>query len=115
MYKLIYQFSSFKFSCNLMQWWDKIFLSVNPRSIEILSALVGLLIPHTGGLPVAQPVLRRTVVFLLGTLFLIAVVACTYLTTERFLLMLIILYVRTLCLTTHQPFFSYYVFHLITP
>ena len=98
-----------------MQWWDKIFLSVNPRSIEILSALVGLLIPHTGGLPVAQPVLRRTVVFLLGTLFLIAVVACTYLTTERFLLMLIILYVRTLCLTTHQPFFSYYVFHLITP
>ena len=88
--------------------------TIYTQPIMIVLSLVGLLIPHDGGLPVAQIFLRQIVVSLLGISFVISVLICTYLTPENFLLMLLMLYVRTVCLPIHKLFFSYYVFNLLT-
>ena len=62
--------------------------AVKPGVVNIFFALVILLIPHGGGLPVAQICLRIMVVLPLFITRVLSVLVCTYFTPNRFLLSL---------------------------
>ena len=71
----------------------------------IISALVRLLIPLCDGILVAHLFLRRMMVSPIGIIFIPSILVCKYLTPECLILMLLILYVRAVCLPVHQTFF----------
>ena len=54
-----------------MLWWEETDFDVNPQPIVIVSALVGPLIPQSGGFPVAQLFLRWIVVSYIGIPFVL--------------------------------------------
>ena len=62
-------------------------IGVKLQSITLLLALVGTLIPQEGGVPVAQQILRQVVVSPLGITFVLAVLVCTYMTHNIFILL----------------------------
>ena len=74
-----------------MLWWEENDFDVNPQAIVIVSALVDLLIPHSGGIPVDQPFLRQIVVYHIGIPFVLTVLVFNYLTPRGFLLILLYL------------------------
>ena len=53
MYKFIYQFLSFQFNSDLILQWEATAGAVKPQESAIASDLVGPLIPHVCGFPVA--------------------------------------------------------------
>ena len=57
-----------------MLWWELTGGSLKPLVIEIVLAVVGPFILHGGGLPVAQPFLRKMAVSLLGIPFVLTVI-----------------------------------------
>ena len=89
-----------------MIWWAETDSAVKPRSIEIVLVLLHLLITHIDGLLVVKPFLQKMLVSPLNILYVIAIFVCTWMTPKYFLLMIIILYVHTVCLAVHQMFFS---------
>ena len=84
-----------------MQQCDETDGAVNPRESMIDQALVCWLIPQDGGLPVAQLFSQKIVVSPLDIPFVLAALVFTYLTTKRFLLMLLYLYLCAMCFTLH--------------
>ena len=69
MYKFIYQLSSFQFNSDLMPWCEETGGNFKHQVINIILALVRLIIPHGGGLPVAQLFSYKMVVSPLGITF----------------------------------------------
>ena len=87
-----------------MLWWKENEYSVKPRSITIVLDSVFLLVPNDGGLMVSQSLLWLMVVSSLGIPFLLAVLVCTYLTLDHFLLVILMVEldigIRPVTLTT---------------
>ena len=89
--------------------------SVKPREILIVLALVGPFIPQGGGLPVVQPFSRKIRVSPICIPFVLNVLICTYLNLKHLLLVLLYLYVRTVCYTIHQLFCGIFFFPYALP
>ena len=109
-YKFIYNFSSFQFNYNLMLWWADSGFSVNPQSILMVLDLVSPLVPCSGYHLVTQPFLRKIMVSSICIPFVLSITICMYMSPESFLLVLLVLYVRTVCSPVHQLLFCTFLF-----
>ena len=89
-----------------MLWREENNSAVKTQAIVVVLDLFVPLIPNVGGLPVAQLFSQKIVVSPLDIPFVLAALVFTYLTTKRFLLMLLYLYISNMCLPVHKLLFS---------